>query len=398
MLSSAKKNVLVLALCQAFFNSSSTILVLTAGLVGYQFLGEDTTLATVPASAMVIGTAIATMPASWIMQNMGRRGGFTVGALVGLVGAIIAAVSVWQLNFWAFSAGILLIGMYNGFAQLYRFAAADVADEAFRPKAISLVLAGGLAAAFLGPEIALRTINAVPGIPYLGSYLAIVVLVILAIISLQMVDIPPRTAAERRDTGRPLSMVMRQPIYVVAVMSSMIGFGVMSLVMTATPIAMVEQFHHTLGDAKFVIQWHVVAMFGPSFFTGSLITRFGVLNVVAAGIACMVGAITFAVVDTTVLHFWSALFLLGLGWNFMFVGGSTLLTRAYAQSERIKVQASHDFLVFGTVAVASLSSGALLQLLSWRAVGIGAVPFLVLAAAGLACLALQGRAAPPRTA
>ncbi len=371
---------------------------MTTGLVGYQFLGEDTTLATVPVSAMVVGTAVATMPASWIMQNMGRRGGFTVGALVGLLGAIIAAVSVWQLNFWTFSLGILLVGMYNGFAQLYRFAAADVADEAFRPKAISLVLAGGLVAAFLGPEIAVRTIDTVPGIRFLGSYLAIIVLVVFAIISLQFVDIPPRTAAERLNTGRPLSEIMRQPVYIVAVLSSMIGFGVMSLVMTATPIAMVEQFHHTLGDAKFVIQWHVVAMFGPSFFTGTLISRFGVLNVIAAGVVCMVGAIAFAVTDTTVLHFWSALFLLGLGWNFMFVGGSTLVTRAYLPSERIKAQASHDFLVFGMVAIASLSSGALLQLLSWRAVGMGAVPFLILAGAALAWLALHGRAAPSRPA
>ena len=398
MLSSANKNVLVLALCQAFFNSSSTILVMTTGLVGYQFLGEDTTLATVPVSAMVVGTAVATMPASWIMQNMGRRGGFTVGALVGLLGAIVAAVSVWQLNFWTFSLGILLVGMYNGFAQLYRFAAADVADEAFRPKAISLVLAGGVVAAFLGPEIAVRTIDTVPDIRFLGSYLAVIVLVILAIISLQMVDIPVRTAAERRDTGRPLAVIMRQPVYVVAVMASMIGFGVMSLIMTATPIAMVELFHHTLGDAKFVIQWHVVAMFAPSFFTGTLISRFGVLNVIAAGVVCMAGAIAFAVTGTAVLNFWSALFLLGLGWNFMFVGGSTLVTRTYLPAERIKAQASHDFLVFGMVAIASLSSGALLQLLSWRAVGIGAVPFLVLAAVGLAWLALQGRAAPPRPA
>jgi len=170
------------------------------------------------------------------------------------------------------------------------------------------------------------------------------------------------------------------------------------LVITATPIAMVEQFHHTLGEAKFIIQWHVVAMFAPSFITGSLISRFGVLNVIAAGIVCMTGAVAFAVSDTTVLHFWSALFLLGLGWNFMFVGGSTLVIRTYLPSERIKAQAAHDFLVFGLVAIASLSSGALLQLMSWRAVGLGVVPFLVIAAAGLGWLALKKLAAPTRPA
>ncbi len=362
---------------------------LTTGLVGFQFLGEDTTLATVPVSAMVVGTALATAPASMIMKRVGRRAGFTIGALIGVLGAAIAALSVWQFSFWGFSFGILLMGMYNGFAHYYRFAAADVSSEAFRGRAISLVLFGGVVAAFVGPEIALRTANLVPGAQFLGTYLAVIVLVAVSIGLIQFIRIPAPTAQEQLETGRPLSEIARQPKFIVAVLSSMIGFAVMVLLMTATPIAMVEQFHHALSDAKTVIQWHALAMFAPSFITGALITRFGVLNIIGAGVVFMVGAIAFAVTGVAFLNFWAALFLLGLGWNFMFVGGSTLLTQTYKPAERAKAQGFHDFMVFGLVAIASLSSGALLQLLSWRAVSYGAVPFLIVVTLALLWLLLR---------
>ena len=384
-----KATVGLLAVCQAFFTSSSSIMALTTGLVGFQFLGEDTTLATVPVSAMVVGTALATAPASMIMKRVGRRAGFTIGALIGVLGAAIAALSVWQFSFWGFSFGILLMGMYNGFAHYYRFAAADVSSEAFRGRAISLVLFGGVVAAFVGPEIALRTANLVPGAQFLGTYLAVIVLVAVSIGLIQFIRIPAPTVQEQLETGRPLSEIARQPKFIVAVLSSMIGFAVMVLLMTATPIAMVEQFHHALSDAKTVIQWHALAMFAPSFITGALITRFGVLNIIGAGVVFMVGAIAFAVTGVAFLNFWAALFLLGLGWNFMFVGGSTLLTETYKPAERAKAQGFHDFMVFGLVAIASLSSGALLQLLSWRAVSYGAVPFLIVVTLALLWLLLR---------
>lgn len=384
-----KATVGLLAVCQAFFTSSSSIMALTTGLVGFQFLGEDTTLATVPVSAMVVGTALATAPASMIMKRVGRRAGFTIGALIGVLGAAIAALSVWQFSFWGFSFGILLMGMYNGFAHYYRFAAADVSSEAFRGRAISLVLFGGVVAAFVGPEIALRTANLVPGAQFLGTYLAVIVLVAVSIGLIQFIRIPAPTVQEQLETGRPLSEIARQPKFIVAVLSSMIGFAVMVLLMTATPIAMVEQFHHALSDAKTVIQWHALAMFAPSFITGALITRFGVLNIIGAGVVFMVGAIAFAVTGVAFLNFWAALFLLGLGWNFMFVGGSTLLTQTYKPAERAKAQGFHDFMVFGLVAIASLSSGALLQLLSWRAVSYGAVPFLIVVTLALLWLLLR---------
>jgi MFS family permease len=388
-LANPKATVGLLAVCQAFFTSSSSIMALTTGLVGFQFLGEDTTLATVPVSAMVVGTALATAPASMIMKRVGRRAGFTIGALIGVLGAAIAALSVWQFSFWGFSFGILLMGMYNGFAHYYRFAAADVSSEAFRGRAISLVLFGGVVAAFVGPEIALRTANLVPGAQFLGTYLAVIVLVAVSIGLIQFIRIPAPTVQEQLETGRPLSEIARQPKFIVAVLSSMIGFAVMVLLMTATPIAMVEQFHHALSDAKTVIQWHALAMFAPSFITGALITRFGVLNIIGAGVVFMVGAIAFAVTGVAFLNFWAALFLLGLGWNFMFVGGSTLLTETYKPAERAKAQGFHDFMVFGLVAIASLSSGALLQLLSWRAVSYGAVPFLIVVTLALLWLLLR---------
>jgi MFS family permease len=388
-LANPKATVGLLAVCQAFFTSSSSIMALTTGLVGFQFLGEDTTLATVPVSAMVVGTALATAPASMIMKRVGRRAGFTIGALIGVLGAAIAALSVWQFSFWGFSFGILLMGMYNGFAHYYRFAAADVSSEAFRGRAISLVLFGGVVAAFVGPEIALRTANLVPGAQFLGTYLAVIVLVAVSIGLIQFIRIPAPTVQEQLETGRPLSEIARQPKFIVAVLSSMIGFAVMVLLMTATPIAMVEQFHHALSDAKTVIQWHALAMFAPSFITGALITRFGVLNIIGAGVVFMVGAIAFAVTGVAFLNFWAALFLLGLGWNFMFVGGSTLLTQTYKPAERAKAQGFHDFMVFGLVAIASLSSGALLQLLSWRAVSYGAVPFLIVVTLALLWLLLR---------
>ena len=385
----AKTTVGLLALCQAFFTSSSSIMALTTGLVGFQFLGEDTTLATVPVSAMVIGTAIATVPASMVMKRVGRRLGFTIGALIGVLGASIAALSVWQLSFWGFSFGILLMGMYNGFSHYYRFAAADVSPAKYRSRAISLVLFGGVVAAFVGPEIALRTADLVPGAQFLGTYLAVIALVTVSIILIQFIRIPVPTLEERNETGRPMSVIMRQPKFIVAVLSSMIGFAVMVLLMTATPIAMVEQFNHALRDATTVIQWHALAMFAPSFVTGMLIARFGVLNIIAVGVVFMIGAVIFAVTGVAFLNFWAALFLLGLGWNFMFVGGSSLLTETYEPSERAKAQGFHDFMVFGLVALSSLSSGALLQLLSWRAVSYGAVPFLVVVTVALAWLMLR---------
>ena len=391
----AKKNVAVLALCQVFFTSSAVILAVTASLVGFDMLGEDKTLATAPISGMVIGTALATFPAAMLMKRIGRRAGFRVGALIGMAGALVASLSIVWLNFWLFSFGVLLLGMFNGFAQHYRFAAADVASVAFRGRAISLVLAGGVAAAFLGPEIAKVSVDIIPAARFLGPYLVIVVLMAATMLVVGLVDIPVQDDGAGETAARPLRVIARQPAFVIAVLASVVGYSVMALMMTATPIAMVSH-DHSFGDAAFVIQWHALAMFAPSFVTGSIIRRVGVVNVIIAGIVLIAASIAVALSGTGLAAFWIALFLLGIGWNFMFVGGTTLLTETYRPSERAKVQGVNDLAVFGSVAIASLSSGVLLQSFGWQAVSYGAVPFLLVASIAVAVFALSRRSAQAR--
>lgn len=391
----AKKNVAVLALCQVFFTSSAVILAVTASLVGFDMLGEDKTLATAPISGMVIGTALATFPAAMLMKRIGRRAGFRVGALIGMAGALVASLSIVWLNFWLFSFGVLLLGMFNGFAQHYRFAAADVANVAFRGRAISLVLAGGVAAAFLGPEIAKVSVDIIPAARFLGPYLVIVVLMAATMLVVGLVDIPVQDDGAGETAARPLRVIARQPAFVIAVLASVVGYSVMALMMTATPIAMVSH-DHSFGDAAFVIQWHALAMFAPSFVTGSIIRRVGVVNVIIAGIVLIAASIAVALSGTGLAAFWIALFLLGIGWNFMFVGGTTLLTETYRPSERAKVQGVNDLAVFGSVAIASLSSGVLLQSFGWQAVSYGAVPFLLVASIAVAVFALSRRSAQAR--
>jgi len=384
---SVGKNVGVLALCQVFFNSGNSILAVTSALVGFQILGDDKTLATVPVAAMVIGTALATVPASFIMRRVGRRAGFRLGALIGLIGAAVASGSFYIGGFWMFVAGTFLIGMNTAFGQQYRFAAADVASEEFRGKAISLVLAGGVVAALVGPEIARFTVDIVPEHNFLGPYLALMVLLVITMGVLGFVDIPKDHGLAASEPQRPLLEIARQPTFIVAALSAVVGYVVMVLLMTATPIAMLQHSHDFV-DTKFVIQWHVVAMFAPSFFTGFLMARFGKLNVIFAGVVILAGSVAVALAGTGLVHFWLALFLLGLGWNFMFIGGTTLLTDTYRPSERAKAQALNEFLVFGSVAIASLSAGVLLQFFGWNAVNYGAIPLLVIATVALGLFAL----------
>ncbi len=381
-------------MCQGFLNSNNTILAVTSALVGYALLGADKTLATIPVSAMVIGTAVATMPAALLMRRIGRRAGFRAGIGFGLAGAVTAASGLFAANLWIFGAGVFFLGVNTAFGQHYRFAAADVATGAFKARAISYVLAGGVIAAWAGPEIAKWTVDLVPSVIFLGPYLAMIVVLVLAYGALGFVDIPKSGGDGHIGTGRPMLEIARQPAFLVAVLSAMVGFSVMVLLMTATPIAMV-QFDHAFTDAAFVIQWHAVAMFAPSFVTGTLINRVGVLRIILTGVVMMSGAVAAALSGESVVHFWVALFLLGIGWNFMFVGGTTLLTETYTVAERAKVQGTNDMIVFGSVAIASLMSGALLQSVGWQAVALGAIPFIAVAGIAAAALALVRRQTVP---
>ncbi len=389
-LSRDHKNVGVLAACQALFMSGMSMQIILSGLVGAA-IAEDKALATLPISAVVIASTLATIPASLLMKRIGRRAGFILGALIGLAGTSVACYALTISSFWLFCFGMFIYGLNAGFSQYFRFAAADVAEDHFKSRAISWVISGGIAAALLGPELAKRTHDLAGGTPFLGAYAAIAGLTIAVMVLLAFLDIPLPDEAERLESGRPLGVIARQPALIVAILVGMIGYGVMSLLMTATPLAMVGN-GFVIGDATFVIQWHMVAMFAPAFFTGGLIQRIGVVRVMLGGTVMLGAAVVAALSGTEIAHFWLALFALGLGWNFTYVGASTLLTETYAPAERGKVQALNDFMVFGTVALASLTSGTILYFLDWGAVNLFAIGPIGVAVIAALWLRLKRRA------
>jgi len=373
------RNVLVLSGCQATLQTTGVTMIAVTGLAGFA-LASNKALATVPLTCYVLGSAMTTIPASLLMNAIGRRGGFQVGTVLGMCGAAVCAVAMYIASFWLLCAGMTVLGMYTAFGKYYRFAAADAAQVGFRAKAISLTLAGGIVGGIFGPEMAKRTTELFGDHVYLGSYLSLILVCLLATLLLTRLDIPRLSEQERRDSGRPLGEIMRQPVFIVAALASMFSYGIMNLFMTSTPLAM-RAHDHPFNDAAFVLQWHMIGMYGPSFFTGSLIQRFGVLTIIVAGIVLLFICILAALAGTDLLNFWVALFLLGVGWNFMYVGGSALLTECHTPAERAKTQAANDFMVFVTMAISSASSGLLLNKSGWHAVNYGSIPFLVLAAA-----------------
>jgi MFS family permease len=389
-ISREKRNVAVLAACQGLQRTSATILVILSGLVGASLV-DNRIFATVPVSATMIGTALAIVPASLLMKTMGRRAGFVLGALIGGLGAIIAAGGIFMENFWLFVAGTFAVGVYAGFAQYYRFAAADAASPKFRGKAISLVVAGGIIGAVAGPELVNWSNGLFVTKIFLGSYLTVAVLA-LADAGIHLTLYTPKIdTVESRESGRPIGVIMRQPAFLVAVLVGMTAYGVTVFLMTATPLAMAD-FGHDLGHTALVIQWHTVAMFAPAFVTGSLIDRFGVLKVMFAGVALLAGSLVIAVQGSSLELFWVALAALGIGWNFTFIGASTLLMETYRPEERAKAQAANDLLVFGAVAATSLLSGTLLYYFDWATVNVFAIPLVLLSGAVIGWHALSQRA------
>ena len=382
-----KKNLIVLATSQTLFTSTAAMLVAIGGLVGLA-LAPDKSLATVPVSAFVIGTALFILPASLMMRSIGRRAGFMVGALIGLAGALTCYFALGASLFWAFSLGTMLVGMFAATAQLYRFAATDAVPVNFRGKAISLVLLGGLAASFIGPQIAKLSRTVFPGVEFLGSFLSIAVLFIGLLLVLTQLRIPQVAASSEgaADEERTLRAIAAQPRFMVAALSCLTGYGTMTYLMTSTPLAMLAR-DFGFDDSATVIQWHVFAMFVPSFFTGFLIARFGELPVIFCGVLLEAACVAVALNGETFYNFWLALFLLGFGWNFMFVGGSTLLTRVHSFSERAKTQGLSEFLTFSTMALASLSSGWLLHIAGWRQVLWFSLPMLAVAGCAVCALA-----------
>jgi len=375
------RNVLLLTLTQATSSTSVTLIAAVGSLAGYA-LASNKALATLPSTMAVIGTALSTIPASLLMKRVGRRVGFVVGALCAMAGGLISVAAMARGQFWLLVAAALFLGISVAFAQQYRFAAAETSLPEFRSRAISFVLAGGLAAAFIGPMLARATVQLFET-TYLGSYLCVPVLGLLTAGWLAGLRMPPPSDATALVAGpaRPIADIVRQPIFIVAVLAQMMGQGVMNLLMTGTPLAMMAH-HHTFADTAFVIQWHVVGMFLPGFFTGTLVQRWGERTVIVLGIVLNLLAVAAAWLDVGVHNFLLAMTLNGIGWNFMFVAGSTLVTKAYAPAERSRTQAANDFLVFGTSAVTSLSSGQLLHHRGWQVVLTTAAVMLLAALAG----------------
>jgi MFS family permease len=372
---SSRRNVLFLALCQALFMTSTSAIVTTAALIGYS-LSDDKALATLPLAMQFIAVMAVTIPASLLMKRIGRRSGFSIGLCIGLVGAGLAIVAIREADFVLFCLASLLIGIFNGFGQYYRFAAADTAEEAFKSRAISLVMAGGVIAS-VGPLLANYSKDLLPGDVFAGVYLLVGILYIASLITLRFVNIPLPNEEERRSGGRPLLQIMRQPLFIVAALGGVVGYMTMSMLMASTPLAM-QDVGHNFFDTAQVIQWHVFAMFAPAFFTGHLIRRFGTLTVMFAGTILLAVCVAVNLAGVNLAHFWIGGIMLGVGWCFLFVGATSLVTETYTPSEKAKTQGANDFIVFGVVACSALLSGVLHELVGWQVMNYAVVPFLTI--------------------
>lgn len=372
-----KRNVTLLALSQAMLITGTSLLLASCALVGMT-LTSIKSLATLPLALLFLAQMATTIPASIYMQRVGRRLGFMTSAVFGMAGAAIATFGVIKAEFSIFCFGTIFIGVFNGFGQYYRFAAAETAPEDYRSRAISYVLAGGLIAAFAGPNLAKWSRQLLPA-EFAGSYAILIGIYLLALGIAFLLRMPEPGAADRATGGRPLGEIARQPAYLVAVASAMVGYGVMNFIMIATPLAM-HDHAHLFSDTAFVIQWHVFGMFAPSFFTGQLIRKFGTANIILAGVLLLGLCVGINFTGIAVMHFWSSLIFLGFGWNFMFVGATTLLTETYFLNEKARAQALNDVIVFGTVTLTSLSSGAIQNVLGWKTINMVVIPFLILIA------------------
>lgn len=357
--------------------SGASLIIASAALVGLQ-LAEDKSLSTLPLAVHFIAIMLASIPAAMLMKRIGRKASFLFATLFGFSGAAIATWSIVENEFYGFMLGVFLIGVFNGFANYYRFTAADSVDLSHKSRAISFVLAGGVIAAIVGPNLANYTKEFIENAYFAGSYAALIVLYILSLIAISFLKLPDtQTEQTVEKVSRPLKEIVKQPAWQVAVICGMLGYGVMSFVMTATPLAM-KHHAHGFSDTSFVIQWHVLAMFAPSFFTGSFIRKAGELPVMFLGGVLGFVCVFVNLMGTSVTHFWVALVLLGLSWNFLFVGATSLLTQTYHAAERFKVQALNDFIIFTSVALASLSAGYLQYHFGWRSVNVGVLPLLTI--------------------
>ena len=391
-MNSTKRTVALLAACQAMLFTNNATLIAINGLAGLA-LAPNKGLATLPVTCWILGGALATMPASLHMKRVGRKRGLTSGIFWGFAGSLVCATAMWQQSFWLLCLGTMVWGVYNAYGQYYRFAAADAASGDFKATAISLVLAGGLVGGILGPSTSRFTVDLL-ATKFMGAYLALIGFALVAVVLLRFIDIPNPTAAEQAKPGRPLAEIAAQPRFILAVLSGALGYGVMNFLMTSTPIAM-GVCGHPYSDAAFVISSHVVAMFAPSFVTGTLIKRFGVLTVMLIGALLNLASISIALSGISVPHFWASLVTLGIGWNFLYIGGTTLLTETYRPEERAKAQGTNDQAIFIMMAISSFTSGMTVTTAGWERVNLFALPLVALVAVAIGWYALRRRSEKP---
>jgi MFS family permease len=385
------RNLWLLTICQGLFMTNNVTFMAVNGLVGLN-LAPFGWMATLPLMAYVVGGAMSTALVTRTQSRYGRKVSFQLGLAVAVLSALLCCYAAYSKNFWLLVAATVVAGYYNANAQLYRFAAAELAAPAFKEKAISLVMAGGLLGAVLGPNLASKT-RSLTDVPFAGAYLALAVVALLAMALLAYVTFPPAPAKTASNGGRPLGEIMRQPVFIVAAAAGALGYGVMNLLMAATPIAM-QICSLPFSDVAWVLEWHVIGMFAPGFFTGHLIKRYGTLPIMAIGLVLNIVCVVIALSGVEFQQFLVALFLLGLGWNFLFTGATTLALTAYRPEEKDKAQGALNFCVFAVLALSSLTSGVLVTTQGWALLNLGSLLPLGMTGLLLGWLAWQQRKRP----
>lgn len=371
------RTVFLLSACNAYLYINQSLLITISVLIGFE-LADDKRLATLPIALQFLTVMATTIPASFFMGRFGRTAGFLLGCLIGTVGAFIALWSLFNQSFFGYCLATICFGAFAAASHYYRFTAAEIVKPDMKSRAISMVMAGGVIAAFIGPNLANWSSGMFDSNSYAGPFVVLIVNYLLCMVTVVLAKLPPaaKKAVSRPGEIRRITEIISQPVFIIAACAQMFGYGTMNLIMTSTPLAM-KTHTMTLGAVALVIQWHVVSMFAPSFITGRLIQRFGLVSIFTCGVALSFFCIATNFLGETVWHFMLALIFLGISWNFLFVGGTTLLTETYNEAEKAKTQAANDFLVFSTVAITALSAGTLHHLFGWRAVNLVAVPLLL---------------------